>query len=188
MTCFDAFIYMAPIVTMRGTKKSVNFYKQLKKELKERIENRIGAISVEKYRLVWDNIPIWYEMRNLANTFAYYGANLVGDTYTTAWTFEGLDVSQPIDSLACTYAKVYLNLGLQLMAERIVQLIKDLKADGFIMHSNRSCKPYSLGQYDMKRIISQKTGKPGLIIDADMIDSRAYFETQTKMSVFFEML
>lgn len=190
MSCFDAFIYIAPIVTMRGTQKLVSFYKKLKGELEQRVEDRIGAISKEKYRLIWDNIPIWFEMRNLANTFASYGTNLVADTYTTAWTFEDLNVNQSIDSLARTYATVYLNLGVELMAEKMIQLINNFEADGFVMHSNRSCKPYSLGQYDMKRIVAKKTNKPGLIIEADMTDSRAYFDaqTKTKIAAFMEML
>lgn len=190
MSCFDAFINIAPIVTMRGTKKLVRFYELLKKELEQRVENGIGAISKEKFRLLWDNIPIWYEMRNSFNTFTAYGANLVADTYTTAWTFEELDISQPLDSLARTYATVYLNLGIELMAEKIIQLMADFSADGFVMHSNRSCKPYSFGQYDIKRIVTERTGKPGLIIEADMTDSRAYFDaqTKTKIAAFMEML
>jgi len=32
-----------------------------------------------------------------------------------------------------------------------------------IMHSNRSCKPYSIGQYMLKDLFTKETGKPVLI-------------------------
>jgi benzoyl-CoA reductase/2-hydroxyglutaryl-CoA dehydratase subunit BcrC/BadD/HgdB len=175
---------------MRGTKQLIDFYRQLKAELEQRVAMKIGAYSEERYRILWDNIPIWYEMRNLSQTLAAYGANLVADTYTTSWTFDDLDLSDPLKSLAETYTNAYLNLGVELKAKKMIQLIQEFSADGFIMHSNRSCKPYSLGQYDMKRIVSAATGKPGLIIEADMTDARAYFEaqTKTKIAAFIEML
>jgi benzoyl-CoA reductase/2-hydroxyglutaryl-CoA dehydratase subunit BcrC/BadD/HgdB len=58
------------------------------------------------------------------------------------------------------------------------------------MHSNRSCKPYSLGQYDMKRLVSERTGRPGLIIEADHCDPRAYAEEpiKTRVQAFMETL
>ncbi len=190
ITCFDAFVYMAPIVTLRGTQKMNSFYLELKEELEQRIAQSVGAISEERFRLLWDNIPIWYEMRNLSETFASYGVNLVADTYTTAWAFGKLDLSSPLDSLAETYTNVYLNRGVELMTKNFIRLMDDFSVDGFIMHSNRSCKPYSLGQYDMKRLVTKKTGKPGLIIEADMTDSRIFFDaqTKTKIAAFIEML
>ncbi|MBD3289504.1 2-hydroxyglutaryl-CoA dehydratase [candidate division KSB1 bacterium] len=190
MTCFDAFVNLAPIVTMRGTKKMNSFYRKLKAELEQRIEQGFGAISEERFRLLWDNIPIWYEMRGLAEQFTSHGANLVADTYTTAWALGELDNDRPLESLAETYTNVYLNQGVGLMTENFIRLMDEFSVDGFVMHSNRSCKPYSLGQYDMKRMVSKKTGKPGLIIEADMTDSRMYFDaqTRTKIAAFIEML
>jgi benzoyl-CoA reductase/2-hydroxyglutaryl-CoA dehydratase subunit BcrC/BadD/HgdB len=72
----------------------------------------------------------------------------------------------------------------------MIELIREYEVDGFVMHSNRSCKPYSLGQYDIKRIVSAETGVPGLIIDADMCDSRYYSEEQirNRIDAFIEQL
>jgi len=190
LSCFDAFINMAPIVTMRGTKRIIDFYRKLKQELTARQQKGIGAITREKFRLLWDNIPIWHQIRNLYDTFTMYGANLVADTYTTAWTLDELKGAQPVESVAKTYLNVFLNQGITYKINNMIKLMDEFSIDGFIMHSNRSCKPYSFGQYDIKRIVSQKTGKPGLIIEADMTDSRLYFDaqTKTKIAAFMEML
>ncbi|MHB8895407.1 MAG: 2-hydroxyacyl-CoA dehydratase subunit D [Candidatus Geothermincolia bacterium] len=188
-TCFDAFIHMAPIVTLRGTREVVDYYRLLRDEMRDRVANRIGAVPDEKYRLIWDNIPIWYEMRNLGNLFASNHTCLVADTYTTAWAVD-IRIEDPLTSMADAYTKVYLNISIDLMLEQLTALLERFSADGLVMHSNRSCKPYSLGQYDLARAITERTGKPALIIEADMTDSRVYSEAQTRERVeaFIESL
>jgi benzoyl-CoA reductase/2-hydroxyglutaryl-CoA dehydratase subunit BcrC/BadD/HgdB len=164
MSCFDAFINMAPIVTLRGTKEVVDFYREMKAELQERIALGISAVPREQYRLLWDNIPIWYKMRELSDLFASFGACLVADTYTNAWVFEGIETQDPLEGLSRAYTHVYINISIDLMAERILDLIQRFSADGMIIHSNRSCKPYSLGRYDIQRMILEKTGIPSLVL------------------------
>ena len=188
-TCFDAFIHMAPIVTLRGTQEVVDYYKLLRDEMRERVANGVGAVADEKYRLIWDNIPIWYEMRNLGNLFASNQACLVADTYTTAWAVD-IKIEDPLTSMADAYTKVYLNISIDLMLDQLIALMERYSADGLVMHSNRSCKPYSLGQYDLSRAVTERTGKPALIIEADMTDSRAFSEAQTRERVeaFIESL
>ncbi len=189
LTCFDAFIHMAPIVTLRGTQDVVDYYRLLLSEMEERIENGISAVPEERYRLIWDNIPIWYEMRNLGKLFASRGACLVADTYTSAWAVD-IRIDEPLTSMADAYTSVYLNISIDLMVDQVLSLIQRFKADGMVMHSNRSCKPYSLGQYDIARMVTEKTGKPVVIIEADMTDSRAYSEAQVRerIEAFLESL
>ena len=190
MTCFDAFINMAPIVTLRGTLEVVDFYKDMKVELQERIAKGISAVPDEKYRLLWDNIPIWYKMRELGDLLSSQGACLVADTYTSAWVFEGMETPDPLEGLALAYTTAYLNLSIDLMVERVMSLIKRFSIDGVIIHSNRSCKPYSLGQYDIQRLIYEKTGILSLVLEADMTDARVYSDAQaqTRVEAFIETL
>jgi benzoyl-CoA reductase/2-hydroxyglutaryl-CoA dehydratase subunit BcrC/BadD/HgdB len=190
MSCFDAFINMAPIVTLRGTKEVVNFYRDMKAELQERIAKGISAVPNEKYRLLWDNIPIWYKMRELGELFSSQGACLVADTYTSAWVFEGMETPDPMEGLALAYTTAYLNISIDLMIARVLNLIKRFSINGVIIHSNRSCKPYSLGQYDIQRLIYERTGVPSLILEADMTDARVYSDAQaqTRVEAFIETL
>ncbi|MCU0579131.1 MAG: 2-hydroxyacyl-CoA dehydratase family protein [Desulfobacterota bacterium] len=187
---FDAFIHMAPIVTLRGTRWAVRYYRKLKKELEERVRKGQGAFAREDIRLVWDNIPIWYDIRHLSRLLAAQGAVLVADTYTSAWTLSALNLERPLESLARSYATVHLNMGLEYKIRKMAQLVTDYQADGFIMHSNRSCKTYSLGQYDIKKKVSEITGKPGLILEADHTDARCYTPQQAEnlIQTFLEMV
>jgi benzoyl-CoA reductase/2-hydroxyglutaryl-CoA dehydratase subunit BcrC/BadD/HgdB len=114
------------------------------------------------------------------------GAVLVADTYTAAWTLSRLDLARPLESLARSYTSVHLNMGLDYKIERMVAMVTDYQADGFIMHSNRSCKTYSLGQFDIKRKVSKLTGKPGLIIEADHTDARTMPQRVKQMQTFMK--
>ena len=187
---FDAFIHMAPIVTLRGTRWAVRYYQKLKRELEERVKKGLGAFAREEIRLVWDNIPIWYDIRNLSKLLSSNGAVLVADTYTSAWAMEEPDLTYSLDGLARAYATIHLNRGLGYKMQKIATLIEKFEAHGFIMHSNRSCKPYSLGQYDMRREVTRLTGKPGLIIEADHTDSRSYSPQQVEKQIlmFLEII
>ncbi len=190
MTCFDAFILMAPIVTLRGTQEVVDFYQGLLQEMRERVEQGIGILPSERFRLLWDNIPVWYEMRNLGRLFMELEACLVADTYTSAWTFQEVETQDPLEAMAAIYTEVYLNIDLERMADKIESLARRFEVDGMVMHSNRSCKPYSLGQYDLAREFTRRTGKPALIIEADHTDSRWYnrAEVESRIRDFVENL
>ncbi|MCP4681133.1 MAG: 2-hydroxyacyl-CoA dehydratase [Desulfobacterales bacterium] len=192
MTSFDAFFHMAMIVTLRGTQTVVDYYEMLLAEMKERIAQGISMVPDEKYRLLWDNIPIWYRMRWLSEKFASHGACLVADTYTSGWcsSMEYLDPDDFLGSLAQGYTRIFLNQGTDIMAANIVKMVDKYSADGVVLHSNRSCKPYSLGQYDISKIVREKTGLPTLMLEADMVDERNFSESQieTRIDAFFEVM
>jgi benzoyl-CoA reductase/2-hydroxyglutaryl-CoA dehydratase subunit BcrC/BadD/HgdB len=151
--------------------------------MEERVKKGVGAYAREEIRLIWDNIPIWYDIRHLSQVLSSRGAVLVADTYTSAWALDELNLTQSLEGLAEAYATIHLNRGLEYKIGKMANLVEQFKAHGFIMHSNRSCKPYSLGQYDLKREVSKLTGRPGLIIEADHTDSRSYSPEQVEKEI-----
>jgi benzoyl-CoA reductase/2-hydroxyglutaryl-CoA dehydratase subunit BcrC/BadD/HgdB len=185
----DLFLTMAPIVVLRGTKDAVRFYRKLKAEVEERVARGQGAILEERYRLLWDNIAIWYRLFRLFSLFTNAGACFVVDTYTNAWS-ASVDTSDPILGLARTYATVYINQSVQARVAEMVDLVERFQVDGLVFHSNRSCKPYSLGQYEMLEQVGARTGVPGLILEADMCDTR-YFAAEpvkNRIQAFLDVL
>ncbi|MBW1674968.1 MAG: 2-hydroxyacyl-CoA dehydratase, partial [Deltaproteobacteria bacterium] len=136
MTIFDAFGHLAPIVSLRGLPVALDYYRILLSELKERIERGVGAITHERKRLMWDNIAIWYKVRDLSDIFAAQGMNFVTATYTNAWaeTIYDLDVRQPFESMAKAYSLVILNNNLNNRLELMEQLIKEYRVDGLVIH------------------------------------------------------
>jgi benzoyl-CoA reductase/2-hydroxyglutaryl-CoA dehydratase subunit BcrC/BadD/HgdB len=192
MSAFDAFFHLALIVTLRGTQTAINYYRELLEEMHTRVEQGIGAVPDEQYRLLWDNLPIWYRTRWLSEKFASHKACLVADTYTSAWcgSLQYMDENDFLASMAEGYSRIYLNIGTDQMAAMVLAMIEKYDVDGLVMHSNRSCKPYSLGQYDIARMVQEKCGLPTLIIEANMNDARSFSESQieTRIDAFMEVL
>jgi len=191
MSSFDTFFLMGPIVTLRGTKKCADFYESLLEEIKQRVADGIGVIEQEKYRLLWDNIPIWFATKSVANSFFDYGAVFVSATYTASWAvqekFTGGDYWR---ALAKSYIAPYINRGFEQRLKTLEELMEKFSADGIVFHSARSCKAYSLGMYDLKEALSKRTGKPGLLIEGDIADERMWSEGQysTRIEAFMESL
>ena len=192
MSAFDAFFFLALIVTLRGTQIAVDFYKELLEEMEQRIQTGISMVPHEKYRLLWDNLPVWYRLKWLSEKFSDHNACLVADTYTSAWcgAIKYTDENNFLDSMAEAYTMIYLNIGVDQMAEQVLDMIKFYDANGLVMHSNRSCKPYSFGQMDIMRIVREKTNIPVLMIEADMVDPRSFSQSQveTRIDAFMEII
>ncbi len=192
MTIFDAFVHLAPIVSLRGLPVALDYYEILLHELEDRIHKGIAAVPNETRRLVWDNIAVWFKLRDWSLLFAQRGCNFVAATYTNAWseTIHYLDESSPFESMAKAYSLVILNNNLNHRFNLMARMIQEYRIDGLVIHSDRSCKPYSVGQYDLKRLLSERFGIKCVVIEADMTDYRAYSEEQanTRLEAFFEAL
>lgn len=96
----------------------------------------------------------------------------------------------PVESLARAYLDILLNRSPSHRQQRLEQLIHDFSCDGFVMHNNRSCKPYSLAQPVARRLVAERTGVPGLLLEADMCDTRSYADEpiRTRIEAYLETL
>ena len=191
ITAFDEFIHMAPIVEMRGEQFTVDYYRALLAALDARIARGEGALRHERKRLLWDNLPIWYRVRPLAELLAENGAALVASTYTNAWGELAalIDPSQPLASMARVHTYPILNRGTGHKLETMQRMVVEYQIDGVLLHSDRSCKPYSIGQVDQRRALAD-LGVPALLLEADHNDPRAFSAEQadTRLAAFLEQL
>ncbi|MDP8256348.1 MAG: 2-hydroxyacyl-CoA dehydratase family protein [Candidatus Alcyoniella australis] len=192
MSSIDSFFHMAPIVTLRGTQKCLDYYTMLRDELQDRIDKGIGTVPQEKHRLLWDNLPIWFWTKGLAELTNSLSAVFVVCTYTSSWDI-GADtmlVDDPWQPMADTYLFPYINRGMEVRIRMLENWIKQFDVDGLVFHSNRSCKAYTLGQYELAKLVSERTGKPSLVIEGDMCDMRLFSEAQTvtRLEAFIESL
>jgi benzoyl-CoA reductase/2-hydroxyglutaryl-CoA dehydratase subunit BcrC/BadD/HgdB len=178
-SCFDAFVFMMPIVSMRGNAFVTDFFRKLKRELAERRKAGQFLLKNERRRLVWDNIPIWFQIGALSRFFKEHDTVLVADTYTHAWAGHDFTGDDLFESAARAYTDIYLNQSIHARMAKVQHLIEKFGADGFVMHSNHSCKPYSIGQYPVKEEVTRRTGKPGVVIEGDMTDPRCFTESQS---------
>ncbi|MEJ5377305.1 MAG: 2-hydroxyacyl-CoA dehydratase family protein [bacterium] len=189
ITVFDQFIAMAPIVAQRGTQVAVQFYQRLLEELEERVIRGVGALSNERFRLFWDNLPIWPELRRLSEFLDQRGAALVTSLYTWAWATLSVGEEDPFQDWAEQYLYT-ANLHLQRRIQTYVEYARQYELDGFLYHSNRSCKMVSQDIPELRRAVAEKTGIPGVILEADHNDPRLYSieSIESQIQSFLEML
>jgi benzoyl-CoA reductase/2-hydroxyglutaryl-CoA dehydratase subunit BcrC/BadD/HgdB len=189
-TGFDGFFHMAPIVALRGTEECNAYYRMLRDELQDRVRRGIGGVREERHRLLWDNLPIWFAVRELSTLLARHGFNFVCTSYTNAWAEAGsrVDPADPLGSAAAAYTHVILNQDLPNRLSILRRLARDYAADGAVLHSDRSCKPYSIGQIDLKDRLARELGIRVLLLEADHSDPRAYAAEQAdnRIAAFME--
>jgi len=173
ITVFDQFISMAPIVAQRGTQVAVDFYLQLIEELDERVRQEKGTIENERFRLFWDNLPIWPELRRLSAFLEERGASLVTSLYTWAWANLAVGEEDPLGDWTEQYLYT-ANMHIRRRIEDYVNLASMYRLDGFLYHSNRSCKFVSQDIPEVRRAVTERTGIPGVILEADHNDPRLY--------------
>jgi benzoyl-CoA reductase/2-hydroxyglutaryl-CoA dehydratase subunit BcrC/BadD/HgdB len=189
-TGFDQFLHLGPIVAMRGLPECNAYYRELRDELADRVNRGIGAVKNEKHRLLWDNLPVWFELRSMSELLAEEGFNIVVATYSNGWseTVHLFDPNDPIRSAARVYTRVFINRGVDYRAKLMKDLAAEYDCDGAILHSNHSCKPYSIGQIDLADRLAKDASIRTLVLDADHIDMRVYGKEQAegRVSAFME--
>lgn len=183
ITAFDSFVQMAPFLTLRGTDAFVNHYRVLADETERCMAEGDVPVPNEKYRLFWDNIAPWHQLRNMSSRLAELDANIVGATYTSCigsvegsfefYPFDGVD---PIRQVARTQNAYVCPQGLDMRTRAMAEAIERIGVDGIVFASNRSCKPYSITQLDQQRILAEALGIPSVMIDVDHADVRKYNE------------
>ncbi|MBI5503823.1 MAG: 2-hydroxyacyl-CoA dehydratase [Deltaproteobacteria bacterium] len=192
ITAFDGFINMGPIVDLRGEPETFAFYKELLREIDRRIEQGVGAIRDERKRVLWDNLPVWYKIGKLSRHLGAKGVNVIVSTYTYAWgeLAPMMDASDPMRSAARVYLHPILNRSTGDKLRSMREMVARFQLDGAILHSDRSCKPYSLGQIDQRDNLANDLGVPAVLLEADHNDPRVYSDEQAdaRLDAFVETM
>jgi bcr-type benzoyl-CoA reductase subunit B len=191
ISIFDALIGMAITVYRRGTPECVEFYQALCDELmEEKVAKGIGVLQNEKYRLYWENLPVWFKFRDHANLLGSYGGVILTSLYVHAWSLEFDLDKDPLLTMAENYLNRFSNSTIEDRADMAMELFRKYNMNGMIMFMNRSCKAVSFAVPSLKEILTKRTGSPALVIESDRGDPRFYSETQirTRIEAYFETL
>jgi Benzoyl-CoA reductase/2-hydroxyglutaryl-CoA dehydratase subunit, BcrC/BadD/HgdB len=148
ITAFDSFVHMAPFLTLRGTPELKNHFKLLADETEDKLNQNEYPVPKEKYRLFWDNIAPWHQLRKMSRRLAESNTNIVGASYTSCMgTVEGSfdlhpwDEKNPFDYIARTMNAYMCPHGMELRLKSMSKIIKELSIDGMFL---RQIDPASL--------------------------------------------
>ena len=188
----DRFSIMVPAYYYTGTQEAVDFYRDLYAEVKHRVENKMGVVPDEKYRILYGGgLPPWHTLW-IFNYFESFGAVFVMENvYRCHDPVEvPAHVKDPVEYLAwrtvlrltSRHAKAKANSG-NIEIERLLDIIKDYRIDGVVFHACRSCRATTLGQIHTKNRLGRYTDMPMIQLVSDMVDLRDYSEAQWKAQI-----
>ncbi|MFN8058062.1 MAG: benzoyl-CoA reductase subunit B [Vicinamibacterales bacterium] len=198
---FGAVYYVGPIFgAFRGTEAAVDYYRELRAEIEERVAQRLGPVTPdgqqtqERFRLVVEGPPNWTSFRQFWKMFSDEGAVAVASTYTKVGGVYDLgfrhDPAHPLETLADYCLGCYTNLSLPVRIELLARYIGEYRADGFLINSIKSCNSFSAGQLHILREVEARTGRPGGFVESDLVDPR-YFSAaniKNRLESYFQML
>ncbi|MHA1292407.1 MAG: 2-hydroxyacyl-CoA dehydratase subunit D [Promethearchaeota archaeon] len=195
----DTFGGLFPLFTMPGLKSPIKLYKKMYREAKARVDSGIGALENEEFRLMFEGIPFWYNLK-FFSLLEKFNAIIVYEPYTFAFSkffsnpYETITkevlLKDPIKTMSNLMLSFWYIFDLETRVKWFKDTVKEWKIDGVIMHNNVSCRPNTCAFYDLKRLLGEKYDIPCLIIDADQNDPRKLNEIQVSNQIesFIELL
>lgn len=200
----DSFRCFVPAFFMVGEQEALDFYQGLYDEIKYKVENGIGSIPEEKYRLLWGGgLPPWHTM-GIFNFVEEQGAVFVFQSvYLPLRPTDIPDrITDPLERMVYSLYEMgirraehdrkldlfglcnFVGLGNPLL------FVDEFRVDGVVMHWLRSCRGTTIGQIYQKNLLEERSNLPTLFLESDMCDIRDYFEADWKMKLnaFFETL
>jgi len=195
----DALSCMVPGFFLLGTQTAYDFYSELYDELKHRVDNKIGTIPNEKYRLLWAlSLPPWYGLI-IFNYFEKLGAVFpIEAVYNPSRAPQVPDsVHDPIervawrfyDAMTSRHAKAQRHTG-NVNVEWFLDMIEDYKCDGVVFHQAMTCRTIHTGQLNQINTFKRYSDKPVLLLEGDIVDPRNYDEraTHLRIDTFIEVV
>ena len=183
------------LITQTGRRESVEYYRMVLKETRERVRKGEGVLDEEKIRLYFHNIPLWFNLQ-IFDWLAAQGAVVAMDFYTNhvwhGFFFDGgrFDSEDPFRDLARKWLFFDNHVGLPVKLSRSLISAREWGCQGAIFFSNRSCKVYSIGQPEQMRALEQELGIRSFTFEAEMADPRSFSMARWKehMGMFLDFL
>lgn len=187
-------------ILIRHTKESVDFYRQLRDEVKDRVANGIAALATERCRILDDCLPPW-SFLEIYRYLEKFGAVTVGSLYSLTllgafeeaedltWSRKKLPEEEGIElktrdgalrALAKWYLERPINGNLILAGDKnpyMLKAVKDWDCNGAMIHLNRGCKMIATGLME-NRIALEEASIPVMTYEGNMGDDREVDKTK----------
>ena len=166
-------------------KKKLKLYRDLYDEVKNRVENKIGSLDQEKYRVGFAELPPWHSL-SVFNTLAERGWNFVIETrgYHPPIPMDLTGVNDPLERLARIFygglttgrfqAALQAGEYMGLLGYPNLEYARAYKVDGFFLHPLLTCRAVSAHLWYVQERLMQKLSVPSLLIEGDIVDVRLF--------------
>ena len=178
---FDLFNHMANVVQTRCREESAEAFEELVEEYARAVKEHTSTWHYdENYRIMFEGIPCWPELKKLFNPLKEKGINTTAVVYAPAFGF----VYSNMDELMRAYCKAPNSVCFETGVKWREELCRENHVDGVLVHYNRSCKAWSGYMPEMQRRWQRELGVPVAAFDGDQADPRnfsmANYETRAQ--------
>lgn len=184
---FDLFNHMANVVQSRCRLETAEAFEALANEYESAVEEGTSTWHYdETYRIMFEGIPCWPELRRLFTPLKEKGINTTAVVYAPAFGF----VYHNLDELMRAYCKAPNSVCFETGVAWREKLCRDNQVDGVLVHYNRSCKPWTGYTPEMERRLREDLGLAVASFDGDQADPRNFADEQYKTRVqgLFEVM
>ncbi|MBT8342735.1 MAG: 2-hydroxyacyl-CoA dehydratase [Desulfatitalea sp.] len=183
LSFFDVANQFAVFQFYKGTDECVQYYKELKAFVEDRVANTVTSIP-EKYRVFWFGLPIGYRMAQHIEKFTRIQVQPVMSQWACYFGNPNMETNDPIRGIVQYHNLSTLQFrGVEWKRDYILKLIEDYKVDGIILEISRTCQVINFDQKDIAETLVKKTGLPMVSFEADLCDERLYSDEQFNNAV-----
>jgi benzoyl-CoA reductase/2-hydroxyglutaryl-CoA dehydratase subunit BcrC/BadD/HgdB len=165
-------------------KESQELYRKMYDEVKYRVDNHIGSVADEKYRLAFAELPPWHSL-GFFDKLAERGWNFVVESwaYHAPKPIDLSKVSNPLERIArLTYqffagyfedaAKAGEQMGY--FAYPYLEYVRDWQCDGILLHPLLTCRTATNHLMLIQDRLMKKLKVPSLVIEGDIVDLKLF--------------
>ncbi len=194
-TCMNASLFPAG-----DPKEALRLYQDMYDEVKQRVDDKIGAVANEKYRMIFGELPPWHALK-IFDELAERGWNFVIESwaYQAPKPMDYSKISDPIERIATqTYQWLtgYFEDALKekeymgYFAYPYIEWARTFQCDGALFHPLITCRTATNHLILAQDRLLSKWNVPAMIAEGDIVDLNLfdYADTMRKAEVLEEMM
>jgi len=183
-SCMNASLYPAG-----DPKVSLKLYQDMYAEVKDRVDNKVGAVADEKYRMVFAELPPWHDLK-IFDELAERGWNFVVESwaYHPAKPIDTSQLSNPLERIAreiyqwfagsfedAFKAREYMGY----FAYPYLEWARTYQCDGSMLHPLLTCRTATNHLMLVQDRLLNRLKVPSLVAEGDIVDLKLFNHTDT---------
>lgn len=181
-------------------KDTAALYREMYKEVKDRVDNKVGAIAQEKYRLAFAELPPWHSL-GFFDQLAEKGWNFVVESwaYHPPRPIDLSKVSEPLERIARHTYQYFSGFFkdaykdaeyMGYFAYPYMKYAQEYQCDGVVLHTLLTCRTATNHLMLVQDRLLQKLKVPSMVVEGDIIDLKLFnpAETLRKAETFEETM
>ena len=183
-SCMNASLYPAG-----DPKVSLQLYRDMYEEVKHRVDNKIGAVESEKYRIAFGELPPWHDLK-IFDELAERGWNFVVESwaYHPPKPMDYSQISDPLERIAAHTYRWFTGYFEDALKEEeymgyfaypYLEWARSYRCDGAMLHPLLTCRTATNHLMMVQERLLNKLMVPSLVAEGDIVDLKLFNHADT---------